>query len=514
MKRILINLKEVNIVTSKAIIQAIKFLPERKNTEFVFLCDSKNYEKLSNSNFSSNNLNDFNISFIESKNGNKLTADQLCEDNSCSALLSFSQDENHDSIPGFNEIVSPLLNIIYFAEKEDEEYYINDESILALSLNKLCHYFKEKEINEIMFLNSQISNFFEIETYIIERLEKDFKTIKTNLSDLKYISDLKCRTMVCLFPQDILSLMSLFLPSGFADIDHRYSIPCINLEPTQNETVILKQKIRYAVSQLIHLVNFSEFNPNIYAYKSFAEIYDHYMDHVTYNKWVDFILNHYQLKYKKKPETIFDLACGTGTISKILADRKFKVCASDQSPEMLDAALLKSEKIDLFQADMTEFDLENKADLIVLLFDSINYLQNNEQVAKLFQSVKNNLSDQGMLIFDISTLYNSTEYFDGFVNIEEYGKHFLVHRADYLPHKKRQETQLNIFTQSFLGYRREDEIHQQKVWKCSEMIEMIKTSGLSLRGIYDLTNPNNLINENPSDIDKEYSRIFFIINNE
>ena len=37
----------------------------------------------------------------------------------------------------------------------------------------------------LAILNSQISNFFEIETYIIERLEKDFKTIKTNLSDLK-----------------------------------------------------------------------------------------------------------------------------------------------------------------------------------------------------------------------------------------------------------------------------------------------------------------------------------------
>lgn len=514
MKKILINLRELSFSQSVFIIDTLRFLPERKDTHFILIGDTKNAKRLQALNLKSASKDDFLYSVFEENNNESPTLSVLTQKYECQAVLNFNQLDENDNISGFNQIITPLLDIIYFAEENNNEYYIPDENVLAISLKKLCIFLKEKQVTNIMFLSSQISFYYDIENYIIERLNKDFETTKINLTDLKDITDISSRNLVTLFPQNIFSLIRMFIPATYADLDHRYEFPLIEIDLNQREKSVLKQNIRYATTQLIHLIDFKESNPNNYAYKSFADIYDYYMDHVTYHKWADFVVNHYQLSNHKKPERILDLACGTASISKILVDKKYNVVASDQSPEMLDIALEKSEKIELFQADMTEFSLNEKADLIVLLFDSINYLNTKEQISKLFQTIENNLSEKGMFIFDISTQHNSIEYFDGFVNIEEYNKHFFIHRADYLPHKKRQDTQLNIFTKSFLGYRREDEIHQQRVWKTNEILDLINLSHLTLTGIYDLSLPDNLINENTNRIDTEYSRIFFILSNE
>ncbi|HOQ80517.1 MAG TPA: hypothetical protein PLH63_05585, partial [Candidatus Cloacimonadota bacterium] len=80
--------------------------------------------------------------------------------------------------------------------------------------------------------------------------------------------------------------------------------------------------------------------------------------------------------------------------------------------------------------------------------------------------------------------------------------------------KKKQMNRLNIFSKAFLGYRREDETHQQKVWRANELVELIKKANLKLTGIYDSTQLRNLIKDNINLIDNNSPRLFFIIKNE
>lgn len=246
-------------------------------------------------------------------------------------------------------------------------------------------------------------------------------------------------------------------------------------------------------------------------YSSFSEYYDIYMKHVDYHKWVNFIISRYNEIYSKNPSRILETACGTATMSRLLKERDLNAEACDLVPEMLDIARFYNRDITLFQADMINLNLNKKFDLILCLFDSVNYITSKKDFTEMLKNTTEHLTDEGLFIFDISTYYNSKENFDGFINVEDNQENFLLHRAEFIPRNYTQETELNLFSQRFNCYLREDEIHVQKVWKCKEIIEMVNSTNLKINGIYDIDSEKNLINLKIQDLDNFYSRLFFVL---
>jgi ubiquinone/menaquinone biosynthesis C-methylase UbiE len=61
---------------------------------------------------------------------------------------------------------------------------------------------------------------------------------------------------------------------------------------------------------------------------------------VPYDKWADRAEAIFAA-YEKKPKILLDLACGTGSLTKIFADRGYDVIGADASAEMLSAAAEK-----------------------------------------------------------------------------------------------------------------------------------------------------------------------------
>jgi len=511
MKRILVNLISCEENQCKTFIDALRFLPVRPEIQFILVGKYEYPDFIKHLAQCIDCCNHFQFEWHQES---YFTA-HLYEKYHADAMINYMCNESVNmQTPGFNQIITPVMDVYYFAHNDKNLFDLSEENLLAISLNQLVNHLKEEKIESIDFLRSQLFMYTEIEDNMIELLKRDFILKEIYLADLRDVSDISSHQIVTLFPHIILSLIKLFLPTSIADINHRYNIPCLEIKNSENDTFIVKQHIRYCTNQLFHILSFNQSDPKTYAYKSFAYLYDHYMDHVTYQKWVDFVIYQYKSLYKQKPKVIADIACGTGTISNILADQDYHVISSDKSPEMLDVAIGKNNNLHLFQADMTDFDLSVKADLILLLFDSINYLTEREHVLKLFECIKRNLNPSSMFIFDISTLYNSNEHFDGFINLEEYKEMFFVHRADYLSHKKRQENLLNIFTSTFLGYRREDEVHQQRVWRAKELQDMIKEAKMKLCGLYSIDEPQNMVKENPNSLDTKYARLSFIVSNE
>jgi len=249
------------------------------------------------------------------------------------------------------------------------------------------------------------------------------------------------------------------------------------------------------------------------AYSLFAKYYDEYMAHVEYDKWVDFILGSYTRSYKKSPDTILELACGTGNIASRLVRRgSKKVDATDISDAMIYIAKAKPFPANYQKADMLT-PINNNYDLIILLFDSLNYLLNTKDISILLKNISESLSSKGLFIFDISTIRNCQENFDGFINIEDEERGFVIHESEFDHSKLMQTNNITFFVPEGDLYKRYDENHHQKIYRVTTLVELIEVSALKMKGIYYLTDgePKFIPKTDYIYADKLYNRVFFVL---
>lgn len=70
------------------------------------------------------------------------------------------------------------------------------------------------------------------------------------------------------------------------------------------------------------------------SYETLSEYYDRFTDDVGYEEWADFFERLFE-REGVKPSLVLDLACGTGSLTRILAQRGYDMIGADASPEML-----------------------------------------------------------------------------------------------------------------------------------------------------------------------------------
>ncbi len=246
-------------------------------------------------------------------------------------------------------------------------------------------------------------------------------------------------------------------------------------------------------------------------YGIFAEYYDKYMGHVDYKNWIDFILSQYNKAYGKSPEKILELACGTANIASQLVKKGLKVDASDISPEMLKIASEKPFPPNLKLQKMTDQLPKHKYDLVLLLFDSLNYLLSMKKVDLLLNNVHNTLVANGIFVFDVTTPRNSKMNFDGFINIEQSQDDIFIHQSDFEDSENIQVSKLTFFKKKGFLFARYDEEHKQKIFKISELIKNIKKTEFKLKGIYRIGYDENLVDHDPKILESNFSRLFFVL---
>ncbi|MCK5051820.1 MAG: 4-hydroxythreonine-4-phosphate dehydrogenase PdxA [Candidatus Cloacimonetes bacterium] len=246
-------------------------------------------------------------------------------------------------------------------------------------------------------------------------------------------------------------------------------------------------------------------------YDIFAEYYDNYMKHVGYENWIDFILSQYNKTCSKSPDRILELACGTANISSLLVKKGLTVDASDISAEMLKIASSKPFPPNLKLHKMTDVLPENKYDLTLLLFDSMNYLHDLNEVELVLNNVHNTLTEKGLFIFDVTTPKNCENHFDGFINVEQIKDDLFIHQSDYEISDNTQISKLTFFKKKGFLFARYDEEHKQKIFRVSDLLGQIKKTKLKLKGIYCIGHDENLIEQDPKIIESNFSRLFFIL---
>ncbi len=143
-------------------------------------------------------------------------------------------------------------------------------------------------------------------------------------------------------------------------------------------------------------------------YNDFAKVYDALMYDFDYDKWVLYINDIFK-KSNVKPDNILETACGTGQITVRLSKMGYKMTGVDISENMLSIAESKAriqrQKIKFLNQDMTQLDLNQKFDSILCMCDGINYIVEEKKLQNFFKTVFEKLNDNGIFIFDISSMY-------------------------------------------------------------------------------------------------------------
>ena len=148
------------------------------------------------------------------------------------------------------------------------------------------------------------------------------------------------------------------------------------------------------------------------AYTSFARVYDTFMDNIPYEEWAVYLtglLNEYGVN----DGLVLDLGCGTGNMTELLAKEGYDMIGVDNAEEMLEIAMEKREKsghdILYLLQDMREFELYGTVRAVVSVCDSVNYIDEEEDLTEVFRLVNNYLDPGGVFIFDFNTLYKYRE---------------------------------------------------------------------------------------------------------
>jgi len=97
--------------------------------------------------------------------------------------------------------------------------------------------------------------------------------------------------------------------------------------------------------------------------------------------------------------TLLDVACGTGAHLVHLQDY-FSVEGLDIMPEFLEICRKKLPGTLLHQADMVDFDLGKRFDVITCLFSSIGYVQTLDRLRQALNCMSRHLNPGGVLILE------------------------------------------------------------------------------------------------------------------
>ncbi len=223
-------------------------------------------------------------------------------------------------------------------------------------------------------------------------------------------------------------------------------------------------------------------------YSDFAYVYDRLMEDVDYNGWVNYIEEIFQ-RQNLAPNKILELACGTGNITIPLAKKGYAVKAVDISQDMLmvakDKALKEGTDIFFIQQDMTQLDLEGKFDAVLCMCDGINYIIEEEELLSLFKTIHNHLTENGILVFDISSYYKlqnilgNNTFGENQEDLCYLWENFFDESTDLL------EMNLTFFIQEKNLYRKFEEFHQQRAFHNLELINLLKTAGFNTVESYD-----------------------------
>ena len=217
-------------------------------------------------------------------------------------------------------------------------------------------------------------------------------------------------------------------------------------------------------------------------YQSLAGCYDAMTQDVNYPAWADFLEELFQ-KEDHPVHTVLDLACGTGTMSFLLAERGYELIGVDFSPDMLAIAVNKQlsagkERPIFLCQPMDQLDLYGTVDACVCLLDSINHVTVPEELQTVFQRVWLFLEPGGLFVFDVHTP-SHLKSLDGGIFLDETEDAYCVWRTDYHTERRICTYAMDIFSRQGTVWTRDGEVHEEFAYTTEELTHFLENAGFT-----------------------------------
>ena len=222
------------------------------------------------------------------------------------------------------------------------------------------------------------------------------------------------------------------------------------------------------------------------AYHNLAVSYDRLTSDVDYEATVAF---YYEILKQEglSPRTAVDLACGTGSVTAILARKGLQVIGVDMSEEMLTVASQKAGEAGVFPwficQSLQRLRLPKAVDLAVCALDSLDYITNPDDCREAIHRVYKYLNPGGIFIFDVNTP-EKLRAMDGQVFLDEDDDVYCVWRGEFNEQTNICSYGMDLFQRKGNLWERSFEEHCEYAYSAEQLAGYLKAAGFTHIRVY------------------------------
>ena len=222
------------------------------------------------------------------------------------------------------------------------------------------------------------------------------------------------------------------------------------------------------------------------AYHNLAISYDRLTSDVDYEATVDF---YYEILKREglSPRTAVDLACGTGSVTTILANKGLQVVGVDMSEEMLTAASQKAGEAGVFPwficQSLQQLHLPRAVDMAVCALDSLDYITDPKDCQEAIRRIYKYLNPGGIFIFDVNTP-EKLRAMDGQVFLDEDDDVYCVWRGEFDEQTNICSYGMDLFQRKGNLWERSFEEHCEYAYSADQLAGYLKAAGFTHIRVY------------------------------
>ena len=222
------------------------------------------------------------------------------------------------------------------------------------------------------------------------------------------------------------------------------------------------------------------------AYEALAASYDALTYDIPYEEIFQFMKEIFRQR-GKNPKSILDLACGTGSLSLLLAQAGYEVTGVDLSEEMLTIAsekVMDMEKRPFFACQaMEKLRLPYLVEAVVCCLDSLNYLVKPADCCETIRRVYETLSPGGIFIFDINSV-RKLKSMDGQIFLDETEDTYCVWRTEFVEEENICYYGMDLFQRNGTQWHRSFEEHREYAYSVEQLKTYLLQAGFGSVQVY------------------------------